>query len=91
MHNVSVFINTKTLCNNLSVYYRYFNQSILTKIYLKYIYYKYTKNTFTYYILNINTLILYFWYTKLVDLKSAKLDFSYPEVYLVVLKWNYCK
>jgi len=40
---------------------------------IHFFYTKYTTNTFTYYVLNINTLQLYFWYTKLIYLKSAKL------------------
>ncbi len=56
------------------------------------------------YVLNTNTLQLYFYYTKLVYLKSDKLtlhlmhfnymevvlksNWRYTEVYLIVLKWT---
>ncbi len=45
-------------------------------MYLKYIYFMLsTTNTFTYLsALHLNTLQLYFWYTKLLYLKSAKLE-----------------
>ncbi len=62
------------------------------------------------YVLIKSTMQLYFYYTKLVYLKSAKLEqlisylmhfncvevvlkssWRYTDVYLIVLKWYYCK